>query len=64
MDFKDVVVSRRSMRAYDDSKTVTKDQIDHIHKLLRLENKDSIVKDLALMPVWIRNIVMKAYEQE
>ena len=43
---------------------VTKDQIDHIHKLLRLQNKDSIVKDLALMPVWIRNIVMKAYEQE
>lgn len=43
---------------------VTEDQIVHIHKLLRLENKDNIIKDLALMPVWIRNIVMKAYEQE
>ena len=33
MDFKDVVVSRRSMRAYDDSKTVTKDQIEEIVKM-------------------------------
>lgn len=45
-------------------RNVTEDQIKHIHKLLRLENKDNIIKDLALMPVWIRNIVMKAYEQE
>lgn len=52
-----------SLKDYGQS-NVTEDQIKHIHKLLRLESKDNIIKDLALMPVWIRNIVMKAYEQE
>lgn len=52
-----------SLKDYGQS-NVTEDQIKRIHKLLRLESKDNIIKDLALMPVWIRNIVMKAYEQE
>lgn len=43
---------------------VSVDQIEHIHSLLRQEPKENILRDLALMPVWIRNIVMQAYEQE
>ena len=39
-----------------------KEQIEHIGQLLRKEDKDSVLADLALMPIWIRKIVMKAYE--
>lgn len=41
---------------------VTPEQIEHIGKLLRKEDKDSVLADLALMPIWIRKIVTKAYE--
>ena len=41
---------------------VTPEQIEHIEQLLRKEDKDSVLADLALMPIWIRKIVMKAYE--
>ena len=41
---------------------VTQEQIEHIEQLLRKEDKDSVLADLALMPIWIRKIVMKAYE--
>ena len=40
----------------------TQEQIEHIEQLLRKEDKDSVLADLALMPIWIRKIVMKAYE--
>lgn len=43
---------------------VSSDQIEHIHTLLRQEPQEKVLKDLALMPVWIRNIVMQAYEQK
>ena len=43
---------------------VSADQIEHIHTLLRQEPQEKVLKDLALMPVWIRNIVMQAYEQK
>ena len=41
---------------------VTTEQIAHIEQLLRKENKESVLADLALMPIWIRKIVTKAYE--
>jgi hypothetical protein len=41
---------------------VTTEQIEHIEQLLRKENKESVLADLALMPIWIRKIVTKAYE--
>ena len=41
---------------------VTPEQIEHIGTLLRKEDKDSVLADLALMPIWIRKIVTKAYE--
>ena len=41
---------------------VTPEQIEHIEQLLRKEDKDSVLADLALMPIWIRKIVTKAYE--
>ena len=41
---------------------VTEEQIRHIHRLLQKENKYAVLSDLRLMPVWIRNIVTKAYE--
>lgn len=41
---------------------VTPGQIAHIEQLLRKENKESVLAELALMPIWIRKIVMKAYE--
>ncbi len=41
---------------------VTSEQIEHIEQLLRKEDKDSVLADLALMPIWIRKIVTKAYE--
>lgn len=40
---------------------VTPEQIAHIEQLLK-KNKDSVLADLALMPIWIRKIVTKAYE--
>jgi hypothetical protein len=42
---------------------VTDEQIVRIHKLLANETKESIIQDLALMPVWIRQIILKTYEQ-
>lgn len=42
---------------------VTAEQIAHIQKLLRQEPKDGVFRDLSLMPVWIRNIVLKAYDE-
>ncbi len=41
---------------------ITQEQIQHIEKLLRKEDKESVLTDLALMPIWIRKIVTKAYE--
>lgn len=41
---------------------VTAEQIAHIEQLLKKEDKDSVLADLALMPIWIRKIVAKAYE--
>ena len=41
---------------------VTSEQIERIEQLLRKEDKDSVLADLALMPIWIRKIVTKAYE--
>ena len=41
---------------------VTPEQIAHIEQLLRKENKESVLADLSLMPIWIRKIVTKAYE--
>lgn len=41
---------------------VTPEQIEHIEKLLKKDDKGSVLADLALMPIWIRKIVMKAYE--
>lgn len=41
---------------------VTTEQIANIEQLLRKENKESVLADLALMPIWIRKIVTKAYE--
>lgn len=41
---------------------VTQEQIAHIEGLLRKEDKESVLADLVLMPIWIRKIVTKAYE--
>lgn len=41
---------------------VTTWQINHIEKLLKNEEKTSVLRDLKLMPVWIREIVTAAYE--
>ncbi len=41
---------------------VTPEQIAHIELLLKKEDKDSVLTDLVLMPIWIRKIVTKAYE--
>lgn len=41
---------------------VTSEQIAHIGHLLRNEKKDDVLADLKLMPVWIRKIVINAYE--
>ena len=41
---------------------VTVWQIDHIMYLLRNEEKNSVLGDLRLMPVWVRKIVAEAYE--
>lgn len=38
------------------------EQIAHIQCLLRKEDKNAVFADLPLMPVWIRKIVIKAYE--
>ncbi len=43
-------------------KNVTQEQLQQIKNLLREEEKEKILKDLRLMPVWIRNIVNNAYE--
>lgn len=43
---------------------VTDEQIIRIHNLLANETKESIIQDLALMPVWIRQIILKTYEQD
>jgi hypothetical protein len=41
---------------------VTTEQIAQIEQLLKKENKDAVLADLALMPIWIRKIVTKTYE--
>ncbi len=41
---------------------VKAEQIAHIEQSLKNENKESVLADLALMPIWIRKIVTKAYE--
>ena len=43
-------------------KNVTPEQIEHIEQLLRKKDKDSVLADLGLMPIWIGIIVTKAYE--
>ena len=47
---------------YIKKENVTSEQIEHIGQLLKKEDKDSVLADLALMPIWIRKIVTKAYE--
>ncbi len=41
---------------------VTQEQVSQIEQLLRKEDKEAVLADLALMPIWIRKIVTKAYE--
>ncbi len=41
---------------------VDEKQIRHIEGVLRNEDKEAVLSDLKLMPVWIRNIVTGAYE--
>lgn len=41
---------------------VTEEQKQHIWEILRNDNKEDVLKDLVLMPVWIRKIVTQAYE--
>lgn len=43
---------------------ITLEQITRIHSLLKNEKKEIIIKDFALMPVWIRQIILKAYNNE
>ena len=38
------------------------EQISQITFLLRKEEKESVLSDLKLMPVWVRKIVTTAYE--
>ena len=45
-------------------KNVTSEHIDTIHRLLRNEPKEKVMKDLVLMPVWIRKIVVSGYEDK
>ena len=45
-------------------KNVTREHIDTIHRLLRNEPKEKVMKDLVLMPVWIRKIVVSGYEDK
>jgi len=42
---------------------VTEEQRHHIKELLSNENKEYIMKDCALMPTWIRDIIQQSYEQ-
>lgn len=42
---------------------ITSNQVSHIITLLRNENKNSVLSDLKLMPVWVRKIVTEAYAQ-
>ncbi len=39
------------------------EHIRHISNLLRQEDKDAVMHDLPLMPAWIRNIVINAYNE-
>lgn len=41
---------------------VTEEHIRRISDLLRKEKKEDVLSDLKLMPEWIRQIVLKAYE--
>lgn len=41
---------------------VTEEQKRRIWYILGKENKDDVISDLVLMPVWVRKIVMQAYE--
>ena len=41
---------------------VTMGQISQIIFLLQKEEKESVLSDLKLMPVWVRKIVAVAYE--
>ncbi len=41
---------------------VTTEQIGKIEQLLKKEDKEAVMADLPLMPIWIRKIVTKAYE--
>jgi hypothetical protein len=41
---------------------VTEEQISHTKQLLKKEDKESVLADLSLMPIWIRKIVTKSYE--
>lgn len=40
---------------------VTEEQVRHLGDILRREGKEAVMGDIALMPVWIRNIVRNAY---
>lgn len=42
---------------------VTMGQISQIIFLLQKEEKESVLSDLKLMPVWVRKIVAAAYEK-
>jgi hypothetical protein len=41
---------------------VTEEQLVRISQLLQNEDKENIVKDFVLMPIWIRQLILKAYE--
>ncbi len=42
---------------------LTSQQTLQINKLLRQENKEAVMTDLPLMPAWIRNVVINAYNE-
>lgn len=42
---------------------VTEEQKHHVKELLSKEEKEDIMKDFALIPTWIRDIIQKSYEQ-
>lgn len=43
---------------------ITETQKKHIQELLRKEDNEKILRDLPLMPIWVREIVMEAYDVE
>jgi hypothetical protein len=42
---------------------MTEEQKNHVRELLSKENKEDIMQDFPLIPLWIRDIISKSYEQ-